>query len=96
MILELILQKDFYILFTDLINVILPIINIYIVSILLIKTNRLYYIYQICLSLFYIMIMYRYSVLEKIYFDLDVFYWFLFEALIFGTFIYLHTKDLKK
>ena len=92
---DFILQKDFFVLLTDVINFIIPLIYIYFLSILTIKTKKPYYVMQIVLSIFYLTIMFRYSALEKMTLNIDIFYWFLFEAMVFISLIYNAIKDIK-
>ena len=93
---ELMLEKDFFSILTDLINFLLAVVNIYYCSLLVYKTKEKYQYLQLFISTFYIYLLFRYAILEKIVFDIDVFYWFFFEALVFIVFIYDNHKKLMK
>ena len=91
---EIIFGNDIYVAIYNLINFILPIVLLYYISIDILNKEKTYYINLILISVFYLIILFRFTILETVDWDLDFVFWSIFEAYIFLNFIYEVKKNV--
>lgn len=88
---ELILNKDIWLLFSHFLNFIFALFCLYSSSILFfIHKDRFEKIYQfglMIISFFYLILLFRFTVLESVDWEVDVFLWTIFESLVFIFFL---------
>ena len=88
---ELVLNKDILVLFSHFFNFIFALFCLYSSSILFfIHKDRFEKIYQfglIVLSVFYLILLFRFVILESVGWEVDTFLWTIFESFIFIFFL---------